>query len=132
MLLSPACASFDMFKNYVHRAEVFVAQCSIALEGGRMITSMLNRERINAPSYDQGLLWVLLSLLGLGLVMVYSASIAIAEADKGVGHNSSYYLVHQAISWWLSALHSWHLMFPSPGGKKWHLICFCLVWLCWC
>jgi cell division protein FtsW len=62
-----------------------------------MITAMLNRDRINSPSYDQGLLWVVLCLLGIGLVMVYSASIAIAEADKGVGYNSSYYLVHQAI-----------------------------------
>ncbi len=62
-----------------------------------MITTMLNRERINSSSYDQGLLWAVLILLGIGLVMVYSASITIAEADKGVGHNSSYYLVHQAI-----------------------------------
>lgn len=31
VLLSPACASFDMFKNYVHRAEVFV-QAVKALE----------------------------------------------------------------------------------------------------
>ncbi|HSI38186.1 MAG TPA: putative lipid II flippase FtsW [Methylotenera sp.] len=62
-----------------------------------MIATMLNRERINSPNYDQGLLWVILLLLGLGLVMVYSASIAIAEADKAVGHNSSYYLVRQAI-----------------------------------
>ena len=61
-----------------------------------MITAMLNRDRLNAPSYDQTLLWVVLCLLGISLVMVYSASIAIAEADKGVGHNRSYYVTHQA------------------------------------
>ena len=56
---------------------------------------MNSPERINAPNYDQMLLWVTLILLGLGLVMVYSASIAIAEADKAVGYQSTYYLVRQ-------------------------------------
>ncbi len=58
---------------------------------------MTSRETMNAPSYDQMLLWVTLILLGLGLVMVYSASIAIAEADKATGHQSTYFLIRQAI-----------------------------------
>jgi cell division protein FtsW len=58
---------------------------------------MQSRERMNAPSYDQILLWVTFILLGLGLVMVYSSSIAIAEADKNIGNQSTYYLIRQAI-----------------------------------
>ncbi len=34
VMLSPACASFDMFRDYQHRAEVFVAEVR-ALEDSR-------------------------------------------------------------------------------------------------
>ena len=38
VLLSPACASFDMFDNYEHRAKMFVqALQELALEAGAML-----------------------------------------------------------------------------------------------
>ena len=38
VLLSPACASLDMFRNYSHRAEVFVAAVrALAVERGELL-----------------------------------------------------------------------------------------------
>ncbi len=46
---------------------------------------------------DVWLLWSALSLLLFGLVMVYSASIATAEASKFTGYQSAYFLVRHGI-----------------------------------
>ena len=46
---------------------------------------------------DFTLLWLALGLLCTGLVMVYSASIATAEAARYTGHNGYYYLIRQTL-----------------------------------
>jgi cell division protein FtsW len=51
--------------------------------------------RAPLPDYDQALLWMTLALLGLGMVMVYSASIAIAEAGRS--HQPEYFLIRHAM-----------------------------------
>ena len=61
----------------------------------------MNRLRANnrasAQELDEVLLWSALALLFFGLVMVYSASIATAEASKFTGHNSAYYLIRHSV-----------------------------------
>ena len=146
VLLSPACASLDMFKELrtsrrrvsqrgrrnrrragsdaMSWSERFgskltgqrsaVANDSAAL-GGR--TSRIGRlsERAEAASgissavngvrpirsrmldYDHSLLWVTIALLGLGIVMVYSASIAMPDSPKYAQYRDYHFLVRQLI-----------------------------------
>ena len=56
-----------------------------------------SRDKIISTSYDQALLWASMILLAIGLVMVYSSSIALAEADKYTGYSTTYYLIRQGI-----------------------------------
>ena len=58
---------------------------------------MLYAARAPKPSseLDFNLMWLTVGLLAIGLVMVYSASIAIAEAAKYTGGNGEYYLLRQ-------------------------------------
>ena len=52
---------------------------------------------VAAPEYDQILVWIVLALLSIGLVMVYSASIATSEASKQTGFIAEYYLIRHGI-----------------------------------
>jgi cell division protein FtsW len=49
-----------------------------------------------APEYDRPLAWTALLLLAIGLVMVYSASIATSEASRYTGANAAYFLLRHA------------------------------------
>jgi cell division protein FtsW len=57
----------------------------------------VSAERSAIPEFDEALVWVACTLLLLGLVMVYSASIATAEASKSTGNQPAYFLIRQAI-----------------------------------
>jgi cell division protein FtsW len=48
--------------------------------------------------YDYSLLWVTIALLGLGVVMVYSASIAMPDSPKYASYRDYHFLVRHLIS----------------------------------
>ncbi len=63
-----------------------------------MHSAALNAPRRAAMAeYDAVLVWIVTGLLAIGLVMVYSASIATAEAGKFTGHQSAYYLIRHSL-----------------------------------
>ena len=62
-----------------------------------MRAATLSTARAAMPEYDQMLVWTVLALLAIGLVMVYSASIATAEASKFTGFNAEYYLLRHGM-----------------------------------
>src|SRR5689334_18522459 len=55
------------------------------------------KPRAPLAEYDQGLVWTMALLLGLGLVMVYSASIAISEGSRATGYQATYFLTRHAL-----------------------------------
>lgn len=56
----------------------------------------INNQRM-PHDFDQTLVWSAILLLSLGLVMVYSASIAIAEAGRGTGGYAAHFLVRHSV-----------------------------------
>lgn len=62
-----------------------------------MLDKFSNKSLIDKPSFDYGLFWVSMILIGIGLVMVYSSSIALAETAKKFGNSSSYFLIRQTL-----------------------------------
>ena len=54
------------------------------------------KQQAPMAEYDHTLVWLAVLLLGLGMVMVYSASIAIAEGSRATGNQPMYYLLRHS------------------------------------
>jgi cell division protein FtsW len=62
-----------------------------------MSSATLTTPRRAVAEYDNALVWIITALLAIGLVMVYSASIATAEAGKYTGYQATYYLMRHSL-----------------------------------
>jgi cell division protein FtsW len=65
---------------------------------------------------DLALLWSTLMLLVIGMVMVYSASMAIAEAGRQTGNQSAYFLIRHAVFLVMALVAAGH-GFPGADGR---------------
>ncbi|MEY3831132.1 MAG: hypothetical protein RJA82_79 [Pseudomonadota bacterium] len=66
--------------------------------GLRDAVSGVEQTRSRMMEYDQLLVWAILSLALIGLVMVYSASITLADGPKYANYSSNHFLVRHLIS----------------------------------
>ncbi|WP_288108902.1 putative lipid II flippase FtsW [Limnobacter sp.] len=66
--------------------------------GGQSVGSRGFRILSAQDSLDQGFIWAILALLCLGLVMVYSATVALPDANRYSGYETTYFLVRHAFS----------------------------------
>ena len=55
-----------------------------------------SQKSYNLPIYDYNLIWAALLLLGIGLVMVYSASIDVAAGQQKYQFQHYYFLIRQS------------------------------------
>jgi len=88
---------------------------SLKLSGFRLFNP--DGQNAQTAEYDNVLTWIVIALLSLGLVMVYSSSIATAEAAKSTGYQQSYYLMRHGLYVFLGLL-AGSLVFQMPS-KVW-------------
>ena len=56
------------------------------------------RAGVNLAMFDQAMLWVVVGLLAFGLVMVYSASVAMPDNPRFARYTNTYFLVRHAMA----------------------------------
>jgi cell division protein FtsW len=66
--------------------------------GGQSLSRTLAKPPVRMAGFDQGLLWVTVALLMFGLVMVYSASIAMPDNPKFARYAHTHFLMRHMLS----------------------------------
>ncbi|SDV49591.1 putative lipid II flippase FtsW [Chitinasiproducens palmae] len=68
------------------------------MSGLSSAVSAVRPSRSRMLDFDQPLLWVVIGLLALGLVMVYSASVAMPDSPKYASYSKAYFLIRHCLS----------------------------------
>jgi cell division protein FtsW len=75
--------------------------------------------------YDQLLVWAVLSLMLIGLVMVYSASITLADGPKYANYSSNFFLIRHVISLVIAAgVGIWVFKIPTKMWDRYSPLIF--------
>ncbi len=96
--MSAVAARFHGLMGWLGRSRASASDVLPVRLGGARLTSTATRPS-RAQGFDQALVWVTVALLLWGLVMVYSASIAMPENPRFARYTHTYFLVRHAM--WL-------------------------------
>jgi cell division protein FtsW len=99
---------------------------------GRLGSQPTSAQSAQDLGYDQALLWTVLAIMLWGLVMVYSASIALPDNPKFAQYQSTHFVMRHAISLMIGLVVGW-LVFQVPIDvwERWapHLFAVALLLL---
>jgi cell division protein FtsW len=87
--------------------------------------SGVEQTRSRMMEYDQLLVWAVLSLMLIGLVMVYSASITLADGPKYANYSSNFFLIRHVISLTIAiAVGLWTFKIPTKVWDRYSPVIF--------
>ena len=93
--------------------------------GLRDAVSGVEQTRSRMMEYDQLLVWAVLSLMLIGLVMVYSASITLADGPKYANYSSNFFLIRHVISLVIAiAVGIWAFKIPTKVWDRYSPVVF--------